>query len=67
MTLRTTSGTLEERQAILDESLLQARMSQNPAMQALVKDADDNAGGIIAFPDLVEVCRTLGFDIPERE
>ena len=67
MQLRTQSGTMEERQALLDESLLQARMSKEPGMVDVVTDADENAGGTIAFPDVVTVCRDLGYDIPDRE
>ena len=67
MQLRTQSGTMEERQALLDESLLQARMSKEPGMVDVVTDADENAMGTIAFPDVVTVCRDLGYDIPDRE
>ena len=58
---------MEERQAILDETLLQARMSKEPGMVDVVTDADANAMGVIAFPDVVTVCRDLGYEIPERE
>ena len=67
MKLRTQSGTMEERQALLDESLLQARMSKEPGLVDVVADADENAMGTIAFPDVVTVCRDLGYEIPDRE
>lgn len=67
MALRTQSGTIEEREELMDETLLQARMSKDPGMVAVVEDADANAMGTIAFTDVVTVCRDLGYNIPDRE
>lgn len=52
---------------ILDEALLQARMSSEPLFVAFVEDADANAGGLININDVVSVCRELGYNIPDRE
>lgn len=58
---------MEEREMILDEALLQARMSSEPLFVALVEDADANARGLININDVVSVCRELGYNIPDRE
>ena len=67
MALRTQGGSTDERQQLLDESLLQARMSQESTFVELVADADTNAGGVININDLITVCRELGYNIPDRE